>query len=334
MTRVAVALAALAFSLSFAACGEKNEALGPDGAEPIELMLDFFPNGDHAGIYAAEAGKHFDKAGIAVKVRQPTDPSAPIKQVAAGRVDLAISYEPEVLLARDQDTPLISVGALVSRPLTALMALPGAKIRAPADLKGKTVGTAGIPYQTAYLKTIGQRSGAGAIQQVDVGFNLNRALISKRVDATLGGFSNYEAIQLRQAGRKPVVIPVDQAGVPPYDELVVVARRKFLADHGDAVRSFVQALGRATAAVRANPERGVDDLVSSVPALRSQRKLQEAAVRATLPAFAPPPGRPFGFQDPVEWRRYGRWMLSNRLVKHDPHAQDALTNEFLAGEGL
>lgn len=333
MKRLLALLALLPVLLLLTACGSKQDAVsGP--AQKLSVMLDFFPNADHVGLYSGLKRGTFRQAGLDLQILEPPAPDAPLKLLAAGKVDLAISYEPEVLLARDQDTPLISVGALVSRPLTSLMALPGAKIRTPADLKGKTVGTAGIPYQPAYLKTIGQRSGAGAIQQVDVGFNLNRALISKRVDATLGGFSNYEAIQLRQAGRKPVVIPVDQAGVPPYDELVVVARRKFLADHGDAVRSFVQALGRATAAVRANPERGVDDLVSSVPALRSQRKLQETAVRATLPAFAPPPGRPFGFQDPVEWRRYGRWMLSNRLVKHDPHAQDALTNEFLAGEGL
>lgn len=319
--------------LLLGACGSKQDALS-GRAEKLSVMLDFFPNADHVGIYSGLKRGTFRQAGLNVDVLEPPAPDAPLKLLAAQKVDLAISYEPEVLLARDQDVPVVSVGALVSRPLTSLMALPGSKVRSAADLGGKTVGTAGIPYQAAYLKTIGARARTKPFTQVDVGFNLNRALISKRVDATLGGFSNYEAIQLRQAGRKPLVIPVDQAGVPPYDELVLVARRGFLADHGDEVRSFVQALGRATAAVRANPGRGVDDLLASVPALRAQRRLQEAAVRATLPAFAPPRGRPFGYQDPVQWQRYGRWMLRNRLVKGDPHAQDALTNEFLAGQGL
>ncbi len=78
-------------------------------------MLDYFPNADHAGIYAAEAGGHFAKAGISVKIRQPSDPAAPIKQVAAGRVDLAISYEPEVLRARDQGLDVVAVGAAGAR---------------------------------------------------------------------------------------------------------------------------------------------------------------------------------------------------------------------------
>ena len=94
-----------------------------------------------------------------MEIRQPSDPAAPIKQVAAGRVDLAISYEPEVLRARDQGLSVVSVGALVQKPLTSIISLPKAKIRKPADLEGKTVGTAGIDYQYAYLETILREAG-------------------------------------------------------------------------------------------------------------------------------------------------------------------------------
>ena len=89
-----------------------------------------------------------------MEIRQPPDPAAPLKQVAAGRVDLAISYEPEVLRARDKGLNVVAVGALVQRPLTSIISLPKAEIRKPADLEGKTVGTAGIDYQSAYLRTI------------------------------------------------------------------------------------------------------------------------------------------------------------------------------------
>ena len=121
--------------------------LEPSGSKRVELMLDYFPNADHAGIYAAQAGGDFEEAGLDVEIRQPPDPAAPIKQVAAGRVDLAISYEPEVLRARDQGLSVVSVAAIVQKPLTSIISLPKAKIREPADLEGKTVGTAGIDYQ-------------------------------------------------------------------------------------------------------------------------------------------------------------------------------------------
>ena len=133
--------------------------LEPAGSKQVELMLDYFPNADHAGIYAAQAGGHFEQAGLDVEIRQPPDPAAPIKQVAAGRVDLAISYEPEVLRARDQGLNVVSVGAIVQKPLTSIISLPEAKIREPADLEGKTVGTAGIDYQSAYLQTILDEAG-------------------------------------------------------------------------------------------------------------------------------------------------------------------------------
>ena len=137
--------------------------LGPSGSKHVELMLDYFPNADHAGIYAAQADGDFQEAGLDVEIRQPPDPAAPIKQVAAGRVDLAISYEPEVLRARDQGLNVVSVGALVQKPLTSIISLPKAKIRKPADLEGKTVGTAGIDYQHAYLETILREAGRGAL---------------------------------------------------------------------------------------------------------------------------------------------------------------------------
>jgi putative hydroxymethylpyrimidine transport system substrate-binding protein len=101
-----------------AGCGEKTENLQPSGSKRVELMLDYFPNADHAPIYAAQAAGYFKQAGLDVKIRQPPDPSVPIKQVAAGRVDLAISYEPEVLRARDKGLHVVSVGALVQKPLT------------------------------------------------------------------------------------------------------------------------------------------------------------------------------------------------------------------------
>ena len=113
----------LAALLPLAACGEKEERL-PGDPERIELMLDFFVNPDHVGIYQALAGGDFEAAGLDVRPRVPSDPAAPIKQLAAGQVDLAISYEPEVMLARDQGLDVVAVAALIRSPLTSMISLP------------------------------------------------------------------------------------------------------------------------------------------------------------------------------------------------------------------
>jgi len=334
MTRLLALFAVLASTLLMSACGEKNEALGPEGAEELELMLDYFPNADHAGIYAAEAGKHFDQAGIAVKVRQPTDPAAPIKQVAAGRVDLAISYEPEVLRARDKGLNVVAVGALVRRPLTSIISLPRAEIRSPKDLEGKLVGTAGIDYQSAFLREILLDAGVdpGSVKERNVGFEFATALLSKRVDATLGAFWNYEGTDLRQKGKKPQILRVDEVGVPTYNELVLVANEDSLERDGDRIRAFIAAVSRGTQDMETNPEAAVDGLLEANPDL--DPKLQRAAVKATLPLFLPEPGKPFGYQDPEEWQEFAAWMRENRLITKIPDASGAFNNDFLPGGQL
>jgi putative hydroxymethylpyrimidine transport system substrate-binding protein len=329
-----IALLCAGTFLLAAGCGEKEDALEPAGSKRVELMLDYFPNADHAGIYAAQAGGHFEQAGLDVEIREPPDPAAPIKQVAAGRVDLAISYEPEVLRARDQDLNVVSVGAVVREPLTSIVSLPEAKIDTPRDLRGKTVGTAGIDYQSAYLQTILREAGvpAGSVRERNVGFSLTPALLTGRVDAVLGAFWNYEGTELRLRGRRPQIIRMDDAGVPAYDELVLVANADALERDGDKIRAFIGALSRGTRDLRREPDRAIEGLLEANPDLDPE--LQRAVVEVTLPLFLPPRGKPFAWQDPAEWDAFAAWMQDNDLLENPPDAQGAFENGLLPGSGL
>jgi putative hydroxymethylpyrimidine transport system substrate-binding protein len=326
--------ALLALAAFVAGCGEKEDVLEPRGSKRVELMLDWFPNADHAGIYAAQAGGYFEQAGLDVAIRQPPDPAAPIKQVAAGRVDLAISYEPEVLRARDRGLPVVSVGAIVQKPLTSVISLPEAKIREPADLKGKTVGTAGIDYQSAYLRTILLEAGVqpSTVEERNVGLTLAPALLTGRVDAVLGAFWNYEGTELRLRGKRPRIIRMDEAGVPSYNELVLVANERSLGRDAEKLRAFIGALWRGTRDLREDPDRAIEGLLEANPDLDPE--LQRAVVEVTLPLFFPPRGKPFAWQDPEQWDAFAAWMKENRLLERPPEARRALTNELLPGSAL
>jgi putative hydroxymethylpyrimidine transport system substrate-binding protein len=332
MTRLrtpAIALAILAIALLLAACGEKSEDVSGE-RESFSLTLDFYPNPDHAGIYMAQKLGYFEEAGLDVKIDAPSDPAAPVKQVAAGRTDLAISYEPEVALAHEQGLPVIAVGALVNRPLTSLIWLKQSGIKGVGSLKGKTIATAGIPYQDAFLKTILARVKLtpADVKSVNVGFGLLPALVGGSAQAMLGGYSNVEGVDLRERGKAPVVTPVDKLGVPTYDELVFVANRDELEEDAEKIRLFLAALERGTAAAVENPGAATKAITEANPDLES--KLAAAEVKATLPLLGVRAGdQPYGYMDPQEWEAFAGWMRDNGQIDSLPQPGELLDNGYL-----
>jgi putative hydroxymethylpyrimidine transport system substrate-binding protein len=330
-TLLAVALATALAVLGLAACGGGDEPStgSADNPEPFTLDLDWYVNPDHAGIYSALDRGFFKQAGLDVQPQVPSDPSAPIKEVAAGRVDLAVSYEPEVLLADQQGLDVQAVAAVVAQPLTSLISLPDGGIATGSDLAGKTVGTAGIPYQSDYLSTIEQQAGVSpsSVREVNVGLNLLPTLIAGRVDAILGGFRNIEGVDLQQRGLDPRIVPVDQLGVPTYDELVLVARRSTVDEHPEAIRTFVTALEEGTDYAIGHPQEAANAVLMAGKGLDPMQT--RAEVDATLPLLAAAHGHPYGFMDPGEWRAYAEWMAEHDLISSAPRTSDVLTNELL-----
>lgn len=326
-----------ATALVAAGCGEKSEGGGGDGSgatgETFDLALDFYVNPDHAGIYTAIENGYFAEAGLDVKPQVPADPSAPIKQVAAGRADLAISYEPEVMLARDQGLDVVAVAALVQRPLTSLISLPEAGIQDPKDLAGKRVVTAGIPYQTAYLETILRDNGVAPadVEQIDVGLNLLQPVLSGSADAMFGGFLNVEGVQLEEEGLNPRVEPVDELGIPTYDELVLVANGERLADDPEDIRLFLAGLERGTADATANPEAATNALLEESEEL--DPKLTLAQVKRTLPYFQPPQGKPYGWMDAGEWLAFSGFLADQGQIQQRLNTGELFTNDLLPGAG-
>lgn len=323
--------AALFAALLMAGCGEKEETLRTGEPEEVELMLDFFVNPDHAGIYSALENGHFDEAGLAVTPRVPSDPAAPIKLVAAGEADLAISYEPEVLLARDQGLDVVAVAAIVPAPLTSLISLPDAGIKDTSDLRGKTVATAGIPYQDAFIARIlrDARIEDDEIKKVSVGLGLEQAVLSGRADAMLGGFRNIEGVSLEERGENPRVVPVDEMGIPTYDELVLVASAEQVAEDPEPIRLFIAALERGTQDALDDPKAATEAVLAAGDGL--DPKLTEAEIEATLPLLLPGGKDPYGTMDEAEWDEFAGFLADEGFIKARPEPGDGFTNELLPG---
>ncbi len=329
MKKLTLACCAALTAIALSACSGKSEDVDPV-REPFSVALDWYANPDHAGFFVARDRGYFEDAGLDVSLDAPTDPSLPIKLVAAGRADLAISYEPEVLLARQQGLDVVSVATVIGRPLTSMIWLEKSKIKNVAGLKGKTVSTAGIPYQDAYLRTILERAGLkeSDVKKVGVGQGLLPSILSGKAQATLGPFWNIEGVDLRLSGRKPVVNPVDRLGVPTYSEMVLVAKGSRVDEDPDSIRLFIKALERGTNDAVEQPNFARETILAANKAL--DPKVTDAQLDVTLPLLAQRNGRrPFGYMDTARWQTFINWAVDNEVLNAPQRAVDALTNSML-----
>ena len=280
----------------------------------MALTLDWTPNPDHVGFYDARDTGLFKRAGLDVAIHSPSDPTAPLKLVGVGRSDLAVSYEQELFFAATKKLPVVAVAAVVPQPLNSFMAIEPA-VHSLRDLKGRTIGITGVPSDYATLDTALHSVGLTRAQLkiVTVGYNLLPALLAHRVDAVLGVYRNVEGIQLQLRGLHPTIIPIDHAGIPTYDELVLVANKNRLHDdpaYRSNVQRFVTAFLAGTADARRHPANALK-ILQKVTA--SDPKFLARATPATLRLLTGPKG--IGCLDVNAWRRFGAWMHTTGLLK-------------------
>ena len=343
-TRSRVLVLSAALSMVLVACGNDSETTtGPTAAtgsetgstaEPatIKVALDWFPNPDHVALYYAQDNGFFDDQNLTVEFKTPSDVTAGLKLVAQNQFDLSIFYEGDLFFSTEQDLPVIAVGSLVPQPLNSLMALSDSKVQGPDTVKGATIGVAGLPFDDAILQTIRQTQGLSEddVQSVNVGFDLVPALLSERVDAAIGTYFNIEGIHIEsQTGEPPVIVKMEELGVPTYDELIVVANSERLESdpaYADAVSRFLAAMVDATEAAQADEAGSIESMKEDTEYTDEE---VEAMVPDTLPLLTSPQGLETGCFDLEAWQTFGDWMVSNGLLEQEVDPATIATNQYL-----
>jgi putative hydroxymethylpyrimidine transport system substrate-binding protein len=305
-------------------------ATTPKETKNVQLMLDWVPNPDHLALYATQAAGDWKAQGLNVKLQPPSNVADVAKLVATGKVPLGISYEPDTLIAASQGLPVTAVAALVPVALNSIIAPEKSGIKAAGDLQGKSVGTPGIPSDDVYLKAIAKKEGfpESAFKKVNVGEALLASVISGKVDSIIGGYRNIEAIQVKDRGLNPTVIPVTDAGVPQYDELVVIANSDKLKsdpDYQATVKAFLAGLAKGNASAVSDPKAAtaaMGDVVKGYPANQVAQM-----VAATAPLLNNPAG--FGHMDQASWQSFADWMKANGMIDKPVDASTVTTNSYL-----
>lgn len=281
-------------------------------ADKLTVLLDWFVNPDHGPLIVAKEKGYFTEADLQVELIAPADPNDPPKLVAAGKADIAVSYQPQLHMQVDRGLPLTRIGTLVATPLNALVVLADGPVKTIADLKGRKVGYSVGGFEDTLLEAMLERHGLtrGDVTLVNVNFSLSPSIISGQVDAVIGAFRNFELNQMAIVERPGKAFFVEEEGVPRYDELILVANNERLAD--PALRRFVDALERATAFMVNHPQQAWSAFVSSDPKLDDE--LNRRAWRDTLPRFALRPSA----LDRARYQRFGAWLAKRGLIKSNP----------------
>ncbi len=285
-------------------------------ADKLTILLDWFVNPDHAPLIVAQEKGYFADAGLDVTLVAPADPSAPPRLVAAGKGDVAISYQPNLYLQAAENLPLVRFGTLVATPLNSLVVLADSQIKTIADLKGKKVGFSVGGFEDALLKKM--LAGAGLsladIKLVNVNFALTPALISGQVDAVIGAFRNFELTQLDLEGSAGLAFYPEEHGVPAYDELILLARRDTIGD--DRLKRFLAAIEKATLFLTNHPDEAFALFIKAHPDLDDE--LNRRAFADTLPRFSKSPAA----LDAGRYARFGVFMAEQGLITAPPAVAD------------
>jgi putative hydroxymethylpyrimidine transport system substrate-binding protein len=303
-------------------------AIAQDPTE-LTLALDWYPNANHAGLYLAQDRGYFDEAGLAVEIYTPADPAAALQTVGAGRDTFGISYHSEILFAREQEVPVVSVAAIVQHPLNCLMMLAESGIERPSDLAGGTVGMAGLPSDEAYLATMLEhdRASMDDVEIVNVGFDLLPALLAGRVDAVIGTYWTHETILAEQEGHPVTYLRVEEWGVPDYYELILAAGESTVADQGEAISAFLGAMQRGYVDAAADPDAALDVLLAASPDLDAE--VERQGLELLTPLWTDGGAVAAGTQTAERWDAFGGWMKEEGLLGEDVDIAAAWNGDLL-----
>ena len=304
-----------------------QKAAPPAGAPPTVIVaLDWTPNINHSGLYAALELGYFTEQGLEVDIVEPGETLAP-QLVAAGRADFGVSYQEEVTFARSQGVPVLSLAAVIQHN-TSGFASPAVKgIKTVADFAQKTYGGWGGAVEEGLINYLMEREGKpGSVKSVVIGEADFFAACEALVDFSwiYYGVTGIEA-ELRGYPLNIIMLKDIDPAFDIYTP-VIIAEESWLTAHDDIAKRFLAALSAGYLYADAHPKEAADIL------LKSADGLDEDLVRAGQEWLA---GQyqgdaPYwGWQDKDVWQGFADWLEACGILEPGFKAQEAFSNEYL-----
>lgn len=281
-------------------------------ADKLTVLLEWFVNPDHAPLVVAKERGLFEKAGLDVELLPPADPSIVPRAVASGQAEVGIHYQPNLYLDHDAGVDLVRFGTLVETPLNSVTVLADGPIKSLKDLAGRKVGFSVPGFEQVMLGRMMENAGVKAegVEFINVNFALTASLISGQVDATIGGYRNFEHTQMKLEGKEGLAFYPEENGVPVYDELIYVTRADLLDD--DRLKRFLGAVEEGAIWLTNHPDEAWQLFIRAYPNLDDA--LNRQAWADTLPRFAKRPAA----LDRARYARFGAFLKESGLIEKEP----------------
>ena len=300
--------------------------------DTVDVVLDWYPNAIHCFLYNAIEKGYFEEEGIKVNIYFPSNASDPMALPAAKKADIGIYYLHHLVMARaNENIPITSIGAITQKPLNVIIALKENNIKRAKDLEGKTIGYSGGPLSEESLKAMVEYDGGDAskVKVIDVGFELLTSMITKQVDATIGGLVNHEVPVMEEKG-----LPVDyfyctEYGMPNYYEELFVANDDLIKERKDVYVRFLKAANKGFNDMMNNPEESLDILLAKQEAdqFPLSRNVETQSINILLPIMKEE-GVPFLHQDAEVWQENINWLYDHKIIDKKVDANEMFINLY------
>lgn len=300
---------------------EKNEL------QKITVLLDWFPNTNHTGLYVAQEKGYFKQAGLDVKIVRGSG-GGTSQLVAAGKADFGISYQEEVTTARAENIPVVALAAVIQHNSSGFAAPVSKGIKTPADFVGKTYGGWGSPIENAFLKYLMEKNKTdfSKVKIVNIGDADFFSSIENNIDFSwiYYGWTGIEAEQKK--------IPLDFIALKDQDPAldfyspVIISSEAKISKNPELVKKFMQASSQGYQYAITHPREAGQILVKSVPEIN--KELVMASQAWLSPRYQDDAAR-WGEMKPEVWKNFTDFMYENKLIKNKIDPGKAYTNQFL-----
>ncbi|WP_100372191.1 ABC transporter substrate-binding protein [Bacillus sp. FJAT-45037] len=314
---VSKCLSIIAVFILLTACGnaENTSTESTEDLKKIDIMLDWYPNAVHTFLYVAIEEGYFEEEGLDVNIIFPANPTDPINLTAAGELDFALSYQPDIITAQEAGLPVHAVAPIVRSPLNHVMFLADKAYKSPRDLEGKTIGYPGIPLNEQILKTMVEHDGGDFtnVNMIDIGFELGPAIMTERTDAIIGAYINHEYPVLKHEGYDISYFNPTDYGVPSYYELVLITNDTLHEEDPEIIDSFFRAATKGYETMKNDPDESLALLLANqeeanFPLIESVEKESLLILLEKMETT----NEEFGEQSEEHWKKIKSWLEDSK----------------------